>query len=56
MLWLIEIHVQGQLVNLVHAEVKALLQSALDVALSVLHANSTLLEGLGAYLEGELSL
>uniref|UniRef100_A0A7N1A1R5 AAA+ ATPase domain-containing protein n=1 Tax=Kalanchoe fedtschenkoi TaxID=63787 RepID=A0A7N1A1R5_KALFE len=42
---------QGQLVNLVHSEVKALLQSALDVALSVLHANSTLLEGLGAYLE-----
>ncbi|CAM8975480.1 unnamed protein product [Rhodiola kirilowii] len=42
---------QGQLVNLVHAEVKVLLQSALDVARSVLHTNSTLLEGLGAYLE-----
>lgn len=31
---------------------KALLQSALDVALSVVRANPTVLEGLGAHLEG----
>ncbi|CAN1167037.1 ATP-dependent zinc metalloprotease FTSH 9, chloroplastic, partial [Linum perenne] len=42
---------QGQLVDLVQKEVKALLQSALDVALCVLRANPTLLEGLGAHLE-----
>ncbi|KAG6631284.1 hypothetical protein CIPAW_13G080800 [Carya illinoinensis] len=44
---------QGQLVDLVQREVKALLQSALDIALSVVRANPTVLEGLGAYLEGK---
>lgn len=33
-------------------EVKSLLQSALEVALSVVRANPTVVEGLGAYLEG----
>lgn len=33
-------------------EVKALLQSALEVALSVVRANPNVLEELGAYLEG----
>ncbi|XP_028056456.1 ATP-dependent zinc metalloprotease FTSH 7, chloroplastic-like [Camellia sinensis] len=53
---------QGHLVDLVQSEVKALLQSALDVALSVVRANPTVLEGLGAHLEekekveGETSL
>lgn len=42
---------QGHLVDLVQREVKLLLQSALDVALSVMRANPTVLEGLGAYLE-----
>ncbi|KAL7082058.1 hypothetical protein ACP275_14G076600 [Erythranthe tilingii] len=42
---------QGKLVDLVQGEVKALLQSALDVAISVVRANPTVLEGLGAYLE-----
>ncbi|KAF0935929.1 hypothetical protein E2562_036673 [Oryza meyeriana var. granulata] len=42
---------QGHLVDLVQREVKTLLQSALDVALSVVRANPTVLEGLGAYLE-----
>ncbi|XP_057994080.1 ATP-dependent zinc metalloprotease FTSH 9, chloroplastic isoform X2 [Hevea brasiliensis] len=42
---------QGHLVDLVQIEVKALLQSALDVALSVVRANPTILEGLGAHLE-----
>ncbi|GAB4824502.1 ATP-dependent zinc metalloprotease FTSH 9, chloroplastic [Ancistrocladus abbreviatus] len=42
---------QGHLVDLVQREVKALLQSALDVALSVVRANPTVLEGLGAHLE-----
>ncbi|KAK9279592.1 hypothetical protein L1049_013271 [Liquidambar formosana] len=42
---------QGRLVDLVQGEVKALLQSALDVALSVVRANPTVLEGLGAHLE-----
>lgn len=42
---------QGHLVDLVQREVKALLQSALEVALSVVRANPTVLEGLGAYLE-----
>ncbi|XP_051120597.1 ATP-dependent zinc metalloprotease FTSH 9, chloroplastic-like [Andrographis paniculata] len=42
---------QGHLVDLVHREVKMLLQSALDVALSVVRANPVVLEGLGAYLE-----
>lgn len=42
---------QGHLVDLVQTEVKTLLQSALDVALSVVHANPTVLEGLGAHLE-----
>ncbi|XP_030464441.2 ATP-dependent zinc metalloprotease FTSH 9, chloroplastic isoform X1 [Syzygium oleosum] len=42
---------QGHLVDLVQREVKALLQSAMDVALSVIRANRTVLEGLGAHLE-----
>ncbi|XAR58930.1 hypothetical protein NMG60_11014513 [Bertholletia excelsa] len=42
---------QGHLVNLVQREVKLLLQSALDVALSVVRANPDVLEGLGAHLE-----
>ncbi|XP_068669535.1 ATP-dependent zinc metalloprotease FTSH 7, chloroplastic isoform X1 [Aristolochia californica] len=42
---------QGHLVDLVQSEVKALLQSALEVALSVVRANPTVLEGLGAHLE-----
>ncbi|XP_042014189.1 ATP-dependent zinc metalloprotease FTSH 7, chloroplastic-like [Salvia splendens] len=42
---------QGPLVDLVQREVTALLQSALDVALSVVRANPTILEGLGAHLE-----
>ncbi|KAG6678101.1 hypothetical protein I3842_14G063800 [Carya illinoinensis] len=42
---------QGHLVDLVQREVKVLLQSALDVALSVVRANPTVLEGLGAHLE-----
>ncbi|XP_022729440.1 ATP-dependent zinc metalloprotease FTSH 9, chloroplastic-like isoform X2 [Durio zibethinus] len=44
---------QGHLVDLVQREVKALLQSALEVALSVVRANPTVLEGLGAHLEGD---
>ncbi|CAN6692907.1 unnamed protein product [Malus baccata var. baccata] len=42
---------QGRLVDLVQGEVKALLQSALDIALWVVRANPTVLEGLGAQLE-----
>ncbi|XP_074578514.1 ATP-dependent zinc metalloprotease FTSH 7, chloroplastic-like [Curcuma longa] len=42
---------QGHLVDLVQKEVKSLLQSALEVALSVVRANPTVVEGLGAYLE-----
>ncbi|XP_062085136.1 ATP-dependent zinc metalloprotease FTSH 9, chloroplastic-like [Humulus lupulus] len=42
---------QGLLVDMVQREVKLLLQSALDVALSVVRANPTVLEGLGAQLE-----
>ncbi|GMJ10753.1 FTSH protease 9 [Hibiscus trionum] len=42
---------QGQLIDLVQREVKALLQSAHEVTLSVLRANPTVLEGLGAHLE-----
>ncbi|KAL3518082.1 hypothetical protein ACH5RR_020671 [Cinchona calisaya] len=42
---------QGHLVELVQREVKTLLQSALEVALSVVRANPTVLEGLGAQLE-----
>ncbi|XP_047308352.1 ATP-dependent zinc metalloprotease FTSH 9, chloroplastic-like [Impatiens glandulifera] len=42
---------QGHLVDLVQKEVKSLLQSALDVALCVIRANPTVLEGLGAHLE-----
>ncbi|XWS53032.1 hypothetical protein CRYUN_Cryun11dG0123200 [Craigia yunnanensis] len=42
---------QGHLVDLVQREVKALLQSALEVALYVVRANPTVLEGLGAHLE-----
>ncbi|KAF8768773.1 hypothetical protein HU200_007333 [Digitaria exilis] len=47
----LENHWQGHLVDLVQREVKALLQSALEVALSVIRANPAVLEGLGAYLE-----
>lgn len=42
---------QGDLVGLVQKEVQTLLQSALAVALSIIRANPTVLEGLGAYLE-----
>ncbi|XP_057484360.1 ATP-dependent zinc metalloprotease FTSH 7, chloroplastic-like [Actinidia eriantha] len=42
---------QGHLVDVVQGEVRALLQSALDVALSVVRANPTVLDGLGAHLE-----
>ncbi|XP_057428776.1 ATP-dependent zinc metalloprotease FTSH 9, chloroplastic-like [Lotus japonicus] len=42
---------QGHLVDLVQREVQTLLQSALAVALSIIRANTTVLEGLGAYLE-----
>ncbi|KAK7275967.1 hypothetical protein RIF29_17095 [Crotalaria pallida] len=42
---------QGHLVDLVQREVKALLQSAMEVSLSVVRANPTVLEGLGAHLE-----
>lgn len=42
---------QGHLVDLVQGEVKALLQSALEIALSVVRANPAVLEGLGAHLE-----
>ncbi|XP_059297692.1 ATP-dependent zinc metalloprotease FTSH 9, chloroplastic-like [Lycium ferocissimum] len=42
---------QGHLVDLVQREVKALLQSALDIALCVVRANLKVLEGLGAQLE-----
>ncbi|XXG75388.1 hypothetical protein AAC387_Pa07g3905 [Persea americana] len=42
---------QGHLMDLVQGEVKALLQSALEVALSVVRANPTVVEGLGAHLE-----
>ncbi|XWS28722.1 hypothetical protein CRYUN_Cryun25bG0095600 [Craigia yunnanensis] len=45
---------QGHLVDLVQREVKALLQSALEVALSVVRANPTVLEGLGAHLEDNM--
>ncbi|XP_031385771.1 ATP-dependent zinc metalloprotease FTSH 9, chloroplastic isoform X1 [Punica granatum] len=42
---------QGHLIDLVQREVKELLQSALDVAISVVRANPSVLEGLGARLE-----
>ncbi|KAI4373412.1 hypothetical protein MLD38_011539 [Melastoma candidum] len=42
---------RGHLVDLVQTEVKSLLQSALDIALSVVRANPDVLEGLGAHLE-----
>ncbi|WOG87407.1 hypothetical protein DCAR_0206631 [Daucus carota subsp. sativus] len=42
---------QGHLDDLAQREVKALLQSALEVALCVVRANPTVLEGLGAHLE-----
>ncbi|CAL1361229.1 unnamed protein product [Linum trigynum] len=42
---------QGHLVDLVQREVKEMLQSAMDVALCVIRANPTVLEGLGAHLE-----
>lgn len=45
---------QGHLVDLVQREVKALLQSALDIALCVVRANPKVLEGLGAQLEGNM--
>ena len=51
-----ERNIQGHLVDLVQKEVKVLLQSALEVALSVVRANPTVLEGLGAHLEGNLLL
>lgn len=38
--------------DMVQGEVRSLLHSALAVALSVVRANPTVLEGLGAYLEG----
>ncbi|KAL1193139.1 ATP-dependent zinc metalloprotease FTSH 9 [Cardamine amara subsp. amara] len=44
---------QGTLVDLVQREVTNLLQSALDVALTVVRANPDVLEGLGAQLEDE---
>ncbi|KAK2376384.1 ATP-dependent zinc metalloprotease FTSH 9, chloroplastic [Trifolium repens] len=44
---------QGQLVDLVQKEVRALLQSAMEVALSIVRANPTVVEGLGAQLEEE---
>jgi len=46
------VNTQGKLVDLVQKEVTILLQSALDVALSVVRANPDVLEGLGAQLEG----
>ncbi|GLJ42199.1 hypothetical protein SUGI_0873700 [Cryptomeria japonica] len=42
---------QGHMVDLVQKEVKSLLQSALSMALIVIRANPTVLEGLGAHLE-----
>ncbi|CAI0392976.1 unnamed protein product [Linum tenue] len=42
---------QGHLVDLVQREVKEMLQSAMDVAICVIRANPTVLEGLGAHLE-----
>ncbi|CAN1282412.1 Phosphomethylpyrimidine synthase, chloroplastic [Linum perenne] len=42
---------QGHLVDMVQTEVRTLLRSALDVAMCVLRANATVLEGLGAHLE-----
>ncbi|KAK1357169.1 ATP-dependent zinc metalloprotease FTSH 7 [Heracleum sosnowskyi] len=42
---------QGHLDDLAQREVKTLLQSALEVALCVVRANPTVLEGLGAHLE-----
>ncbi|KAL5710424.1 ATP-dependent zinc metalloprotease FTSH 9 [Ranunculus cassubicifolius] len=42
---------QGHLVDLVQREVKSLLTSALAVAISVVRANPTVIEGLGAFLE-----
>lgn len=47
-----KVNAQGKLVDLVQSEVTNLLQSALDVALSVVRANPDVLEGLGAQLEG----
>ncbi|GAU25711.1 hypothetical protein TSUD_216400 [Trifolium subterraneum] len=44
---------QGQLVDLVQKEVRALLQSAMEVSLSIVRANPTVVEGLGAQLEEE---
>ncbi|CAJ2652438.1 unnamed protein product [Trifolium pratense] len=44
---------QGQLVDLVQTEVRALLQSAMEVSLSIVRANPTVVEGLGAQLEEE---
>jgi len=46
------LNLQGHLVDLVQREVTNLLQSALDVALTVVRANPDVLEGLGAQLEG----
>ncbi|CAM6116501.1 unnamed protein product [Calypogeia fissa] len=44
---------QGHMVDLVQREVKALLQSALEIALLVIRSNPTVLEGLGAQLEAD---
>ncbi|CAM6116603.1 unnamed protein product [Calypogeia fissa] len=43
----------GHMVDLVQREVKALLQSALEIALLVIRSNPTVLEGLGAQLEAD---
>ena len=51
-----DLNKQGHLVDLVQREVKALLQSALEVSLSIVRANPTVLEGLGAHLEGNCIL
>ena len=40
--------------DLVQKDVRALLQSALEVALVVVRANPAVLEGLGAHLEGRV--
>ena len=46
---------QGHLDDLAQIEVKELLQSALEIALCVVRANPTVLEGLGADLEGNVN-
>ncbi|XP_078427502.1 ATP-dependent zinc metalloprotease FTSH 9, chloroplastic-like [Wolffia australiana] len=44
---------QGHLVDMVQRDVRALLLSALEVALVVVRANPDVVEGLGAHLEGK---